>query len=974
MGKPSAAAVASSLPADALVAEGQQQTAGEGGAGGEEEPVEDERLGSSCAELLAGSAASCMRAEDKMLALGTQQGTVHLLDYNGNLIREFDCHKAAVNELSFDAKSEYIASCSDDGTVVVHSLYTEESTRLQYARPIKTVALDPNYADRKDRQIACAGLAGQLMLNSRGWLGPRDVVLHKGEGPIQTLRWSGQLIAWGNDKGIKIYDTLVHQRIGYIERQRNGPPPDMYRCSLFWESDALLYIGWGNCVQIARIVQREPPKQGDEPWRAITAPVNSAVGAPAQRYVEIVAFFQTDYVVAGISPFGQDLAILAYITDGDSAAPSGSGGGCGGEAARPELRIVTWDNVEIASDALSLHGFAHYTANDYRLAAFHTGGASLPLGAEPPTAAAPSSRQVTKWWTDGNEPLYYVVSPKDIVLGRPRDGEDRVTWMLKKKRFDEALELVEKGEAAKATTRENVAQSYLEHLLGTSQFHKAAELCPRLLQGNAAAWERWVYMFAQARQLPVLAPFIPVEEPRLRTTAYEVVLSSFLTSTADHPGLLALIRTWPSSGLYSPESICSKAAARMTKYGGSPVLQEVVAELYKIQGKFEEALDMYLTVGRSEVFDFILQHNLIGSASKHVQRLLGIDEEAALVMLVEYWETISPDIVVSSLQAAARKAAKSDQPAVAEQRQHQLHKYLHMLFMREPEAAAAHHGLQVELYAEYDPSALMYFLSHSQQYPLEEAYETCKARGLVKEMVFILGRMGNAPKALSLIINELEDIAQEGVEFVHDQRDDELWDVLITHAIDSPKLTAALLEDIGSYCNPLRLLEKIPHGMAIPGLRDRLVKIISDFRTQTSLREGCNNILQMDCVTLSRRLYSEVRRAVNDVWGYEDGAAAPSRQWYHTRPGEAALEPVSVSVPPAVQRAEVAAATGHQTGKGKGKAAATAVSPEPRVGSHCVILRNKSQEGEEHGGGHSQPRRSPGTAARMPASGRPLLR
>lgn len=126
--------------------------------------------------------------------------------------------------------------------------------------------------------------------------------------------------------------------------------------------------------------------------------------------------------------------------------------------------------------------------------------------------------------------------------------------------------------------------------------------------------------------------------------------------------------------------------------------------------------------------------------------------------------------------------------------------------------------------------------------------------------MFILGRMGNAPRALCLIIDELEDIPQvrpqirnhsrpvsvqtvplirlyllswllvamvcferlrntQAVEFVHDQRDDELWDVLISHASSSPHLTAALLQEIGSYCNPLRLLQQIPCGMCIPGLR-----------------------------------------------------------------------------------------------------------------------------------------------------------
>ena len=69
-------------------------------------------------------------------------------------------------------------------------------------------------------------------------------------------------------------------------------------------------------------------------------------------------------------------------------------------------------------------------------------------------------------------------------------------------------------------------------------------------QGNAAAWERWVYMFAQLRQLPALAAHIPVREPRLRQTAYEMVLHAFLLSPGDHPRLLDALRRWPPD-LYS---------------------------------------------------------------------------------------------------------------------------------------------------------------------------------------------------------------------------------------------------------------------------------------------------------------------------------------------------------------------------------------------------------------------------------------
>lgn len=72
----------------------------------------------------------------------------------------------------------------------------------------------------------------------------------------------------------------------------------------------------------------------------------------------------------------------------------------------------------------------------------------------------------------------------------------------------------------------------------------------------------------------------------------------------------------------------------------------------------------------------------------------------------------------------------------------------------------------MELYADYEPRFLLPFLRSSSFYPLEKAYETCKARGLTREVVFILGRMGNAREALGLIIEELHDMDQVGLKFL----------------------------------------------------------------------------------------------------------------------------------------------------------------------------------------------------------------
>lgn len=94
------------------------------------------------------------------------------------------------------------------------------------------------------------------------------------------------------------------------------------------------------------------------------------------------------------------------------------------------------------------------------------------------------------------------------------------------------------------------------------------------------------------------------------------------------------------------------------------------------------------------------------------------------------------------------------------------------------------------------------------------------------------------------------------IEFVQEQNDDALWDALIAMSIHNSRFLSDLLVDIGAHIDPLKLIERIPLQVEVDGLRDRLVKIISDYNLQMSLREGCNVILKADCVGLGKRLHA----------------------------------------------------------------------------------------------------------------------
>lgn len=92
-------------------------------------------------------------------------------------VKEFRAHSATINDLSFDLEGEFIGSCSDDGCIVINSLFTEEIEKIEYQRPMKAIALDPNYLRKSSRRYVTGGLAGELILYEKKWfrLDPKEV-------------------------------------------------------------------------------------------------------------------------------------------------------------------------------------------------------------------------------------------------------------------------------------------------------------------------------------------------------------------------------------------------------------------------------------------------------------------------------------------------------------------------------------------------------------------------------------------------------------------------------------------------------------------------------------------------------------------------------------------------------------------------------------------------------------------------------
>jgi len=94
--------------------------------------------------------------------------------------------------------------------------------------------------------------------------------------------------------------------------------------------------------------------------------------------------------------------------------------------------------------------------------------------------------------------------------------------------------------------------------------------------------------------------------------------------------------------------------------------------------------------------------------------------------------------------------------------------------------------------------------------------------------------MGNAKQGLQLLIEKMGDVKQ-AIEFIESQNDQDLWEDLIESSMKNADFISSLLEHIGgasSYVDPIKVIKRIPDGIKINNLRDRIVKIISDYNLQ----------------------------------------------------------------------------------------------------------------------------------------------
>eukprot|EP00850_Spirogloea_muscicola_P005291 SM000024S07753 [mRNA] locus=s24:238417:248992:- [translate_table: standard] len=733
---------------------------------------------------------------------------------------------------------DFVASAGADGSVLVTPLFADGADdgqeRFEFGVAVHAVALDPAYAvaPPSARRFVSGGDAGRLLLSTstRGrWLGlgPRDTVLAAGrEGPIRAAAWHGRAVAWATDAGVHVLDLALQQQTAFLPRPELAPPTTLLRPCLLWQGALVLVVGWGPILQRATVLRSLAPEDGllqgllgplglppaslqqtKPKGNAEDGTLRSGIGAPKWRHRKrlLQAPPKLDCWVCGLAPYGGDaLVILGTAASFQDAKVASLASVLRRQPAQgsrpPEARVVTWAGDELAVEELPLQGYQSCGPGDYLMA--HT-----PLS----DSSGKGGR-----WTAGDEPLYYMAAPQDVVLAKPRDAEDHVLWLLQHEHHAHALEAAEAANLSPQLLDE-VRTKYLDHLLHEGKYEEAAEL--------------WVGASLGKVGVPLCEPS---EAACIGTIHTHVVLKALLATQADHEAFLAAVKSWPVDS-YDVEAIIFAAQQRLSLNPSSRFLKEALGEMYLQMKSYDQALDVFIELHLSRALDLVDTHRLY----HRVHELVEIDEARAMAILVQNVEEFPPAAIVPQLLGSGDRAGRQ-----------LTYQYLHAMYEKEPMAA-------VELYAEFDKQTLLPFLRSSHHYPLDKAHSICVERGLVKEQVYVLGRMGNSHEALGLIIEQLHDMEQ-AIEFVTTQNDEDLWDELVSHAVLNSNMVGQLLEHAVGHIDPLEIVVRVPCGLHV----SRLLHIIQDYGTEMSLRRGCNDILKADCVALLAKYSKEARHGV----------------------------------------------------------------------------------------------------------------
>ena len=184
------------------------------------------------------------------------------------------------------------------------------TTRISYNEGTTPtcLAIDPSYSRNKHQKQLLLGMSdGRLILSKlqtssfntiSSFFGKQvqkvDTVIYQGMHPLETVAWRGNLLAWADESGVRLFDVQHMVRIACVDRPTGArtslyPTIGTLRPNLVWERCDRLLIGWGDCLMGMRVYDA-------------TNVGGSGKEGMKKKVVECVMAWELDCVACGVVP------------------------------------------------------------------------------------------------------------------------------------------------------------------------------------------------------------------------------------------------------------------------------------------------------------------------------------------------------------------------------------------------------------------------------------------------------------------------------------------------------------------------------------------------------------------------------------------------------------------------------------------------------------------------------------------------
>jgi hypothetical protein len=264
----------------------------------------------------------------------------------------------------------------------------------------------------------------------------------------------------------------------------------------------------------------------------------------------------------------------------------------------PEIHVVDMKGVEIANDVLSMQGYQTFSPFSYRLASSWS-----PLLSDP-------------------EKTFFIVSPLDVVLAKPRDVSDHVAWLVEGAHYLSAIQLLQNdtrhfSAQEKERILLEVGQQYIQQLTNEKNWDLAAQWCQTIFQvGNSELWEKWIYLFAESKNARWLVDRVP--ETLLPKHLNELILNEFLNLN-ELESFYTWIQTW-SASVYTVKNVI--AAVLSLDRSEEELTRKILMYLYEEDGQLDQSVFFALGLGVPGQAERIETLNLWGFLHGHVYHLI----------------------------------------------------------------------------------------------------------------------------------------------------------------------------------------------------------------------------------------------------------------------------------------------------------------------------------------------------------------